>query len=296
MGDLPIVARVIALIAGSVAAVALPVLSTAQTVAGASASYNASIGSSEQLSTTIPGSVTLNGVGTNPIISSSASASVTGGPDPTVSFGSSQGGAGYIGDDGWGPSGQAALTYYLEATSRSGASGMVTLDMSTSASTDAVASGTPLGNAYANSEASLIISSGGNQLVYYFSQSQDCDPIVFDACSGASSVNTFKPMTRLSVLSGASVEVNMYVGGDADIYGSGGGTASASGSVDPYFQIDASTPDASNYSLVFSAGIGNAPQPVPLPASAWLMLSALGGLAMVGRKRSSRVAQFATAR
>jgi hypothetical protein len=287
MSDRTTSARVLALCATSVAALTLPALSIAQTLTGATASYNASIGSSEDLSTTIPGSVTENGVGTNPIISSSASASVTGGPVPTVSFGSSQGGAGYVGDDGWGPSGQAALTYYLRANSLSGASGMVTVDMSTNASTDAVASGTPLSNAYANSEASLIVSTGGNQLAYYFSQSQDCDPVVVDACSGASSVNTFQAMTHLSVLSGTSVEIYMLVGGTANITGAGGGTASASGSVDPYFQIDPSTPDASNYSLVFSAGIGNSPLPVPLPASAWLMLSAPGGLAMLGRKRSA---------
>lgn len=35
----------------------------------------------------------------------------------------------------------------------------------------------------------------------------------------------------------------------------------------------------------FSAGYGDAPPPVPLPASAWLMLSGLGGLGALSRKR-----------
>jgi hypothetical protein len=204
-------------------AATLPALSFAHTITSATASYFAGTANSTTTGTNIPGSITAVVNGLDPIISSSASASVTGGPVPTVSFGSSQGGAGEIGDDAWGPSGQAVLTYYMKAPSASGSTGTVTIDMYSNASNDATASGTLTSNAYANSEANLIISTGGNnQLVNYFSQSEDCDPIAGYNCSGASNVSTFQRMTRLSVLSGTSVEIYMLVGGPANVTGTGG--------------------------------------------------------------------------
>jgi hypothetical protein len=58
--------------------------------------------------------------------------------------------------------------------------------------------------------------------------------------------------------------------------------------VDPYFAIDPSTPDAAGYTLAFSSGIGNAPIPTPLPAAAWLLLSGLGGMIVLARRRVAR--------
>lgn len=69
----------------------------------------------------------------------------------------------------------------------------------------------------------------------------------------------------------ASATQQIVTGGNA-----GGGTAMAF--VDPQLTIDPMTPNASDYSIAFSAGIGNAP-PVPEPATPWTFAMGLGWLA-----------------
>jgi hypothetical protein len=63
---------------------------------------------------------------------------------------------------------------------------------------------------------------------------------------------------------------------------SGGGVAIAT--ADPYFVIDPSTPNASQYTLVFSEGVVNAPPigSVPEPSTFVLLASSLLGLALWG--------------
>jgi len=63
--------------------------------------------------------------------------------------------------------------------------------------------------------------------------------------------------------------------------------ASATASVNSYVYIDPTFAAANpGYSLMFSAGIDNV-APVPLPASAWLLLSSIGGLGVFARKRKA---------
>lgn len=61
--------------------------------------------------------------------------------------------------------------------------------------------------------------------------------------------------------------------------------------VDPYFSIAPGTPDADQYSIVLSRGVGNAlPSAVPEPSTWAMMLAGFGGLAFAGyRARHTRV-------
>jgi hypothetical protein len=88
--------------------------------------------------------------------------------------------------------------------------------------------------------------------------------------AGARGVETF------NVLSNSANEVEL------EVVAQGGGSAS----IDPSISIDPSFADASQFTLSFSPGVGNTP-PVPLPAAAWLMLSGLGGLSVIARKRKA---------
>jgi hypothetical protein len=68
-----------------------------------------------------------------------------------------------------------------------------------------------------------------------------------------------------------------------------GGTTSASAFVDPYFAIAPGTPDADQYSLIFSPGVGNLPLAAVPEPSTWVML-ALGfaGVGFAGSRRAQR--------
>jgi len=89
------------------------------------------------------------------------------------------------------------------------------------------------------------------------------------------------PVTPPVLRNSFSVEVNspFEVSLAATVFGP------ASALADPFISVDPSTPNASEYSIVVSDGVSNSP--VPLPTSAWLMLSGLGGLVLLGRKRTA---------
>ena len=67
------------------------------------------------------------------------------------------------------------------------------------------------------------------------------------------------------------------------------GLATASALADPYIYIDPTTPNASQYSIVVSQGIGNTPSgSTPEPSSLILLGSGLAGLGGVLRRRLIR--------
>jgi hypothetical protein len=62
--------------------------------------------------------------------------------------------------------------------------------------------------------------------------------------------------------------------------------------IDPSIAISASQPNYADYSLVFSAGIQNATNPVPLPGSLIMMLSGVALLALLPRSRRLSVTAY----
>jgi hypothetical protein len=76
---------------------------------------------------------------------------------------------------------------------------------------------------------------------------------------------------------------NFTVGAEGQAYYAVGSTAGQfSAEIDPTLEIDPSwLAENPGYSLVFSSNYS----PVPLPASVWMMLSGLAGLALMGRRR-----------
>ena len=67
------------------------------------------------------------------------------------------------------------------------------------------------------------------------------------------------------------------------------GSGSASAYADPYLVIDPSTPNASQYSIIVSPGVGNVPLgSTPEPSSLMLLGSGVAGLAGLMRRRQSR--------
>ena len=82
-----------------------------------------------------------------------------------------------------------------------------------------------------------------------------------------------------------SVDVAAEIGGAAT-------SQVLSAFVDPVFTIDPGFSGATDYSLLFSDGIGNSPDTTPLPASLPLFATGLGALGMLGwrRKRKAQAA------
>jgi hypothetical protein len=95
---------------------------------------------------------------------------------------------------------------------------------------------------------------------------------VYYACSGPSSFNVSQLFTASS---NTVYAVEIAAQGSSD-------RGAFSASVDPNITF-APGFNSAGYSLVFSPDL--TPAPVPLPAAAWLLLSGLGGLIPLGRRR-----------
>jgi hypothetical protein len=93
----------------------------------------------------------------------------------------------------------------------------------------------------------------------------------------------------MNVPTGSLIEITMYAVTDAEPATNPDGPQSASAYLDPYFSIDPSTPNADQYSILTSPGIGNAlPSAIPEPATWAMMLIAFAGLGFAGYPRAAR--------
>jgi hypothetical protein len=262
---------------------AVPLLCNAQPPAS-SGSETAQAVSNGQTSAT-PGSVSASYNIIAAGESANASASTTPSPYPVVSV---SGTGQNFECNGLGANcvnGDANFTYYMQVNGTSGAA--ATLDMYTTASVGATASGIGNGAAEGLAGASLIVEapSLGRTLVNYSAS----DAAFYNGGTGGYSSN-FQPMTQLTVSGGETLLIYM----DANFYlnetPSNPGTvlASANASLDPFFQIDSSTLNASEFSLSFSPGVGNE-SPVPLPGSLGLMIMGLCALGIAPRLARRRL-------
>jgi hypothetical protein len=99
---------------------------------------------------------------------------------------------------------------------------------------------------------------------------------------GCDGDTAFSGTLQVNALSGAvnTVHLEIEAGGAlGDTSDFDGGTASA----DPYIYVDPAFLNAADYSIEVSPNIGNVP--VPLPATAWLLGSVLGGAALFMPRR-----------
>jgi hypothetical protein len=155
--------------------------------------------------------------------------------------------------------GSGSLTYSVQANLPAGvAPGPVALDIYT----NAVASGR---------EAAALLAVDGTDVAYA------CAGVLCGS-PGDTPGGWRLRKSEVGSYTGAPLELMIYAGATAD---SLGGSAAF---IDPYVVVDPSTPNASLYTLVFSAGIDNTPLAgmgggVPEPAS-WALL--LAGVALVG--------------
>jgi hypothetical protein len=119
-------------------------------------------------------------------------------------------------------------------------------------------------------------------------------------CDGSireNSVYTFetdKPYT-VEIVGSVLSSGTLFVGSDGTIISNNAGLQYADVSMDPYFTVPVGTPEASNYSFVFSAGIGNAPITSIPELPVWVLLGVgfiiVGGACNLRGKSARRYSQ-----
>ena len=117
--------------------------------------------------------------------------------------------------------------------------------------------------------------------------------INWTACSGVcanwnGAPASFNRSQTLNLMTDTGYVINLTVAaGAVNIEGPAPFNGSASAKIDPYFALDASVPDPSDYTLVFSPGIINSPDNVgsaPEPSTWAMMLVGLIGLGIAGHR------------
>ena len=101
----------------------------------------------------------------------------------------------------------------------------------------------------------------------------------------------FNGIINLTANSGTAVMVQILVEANGNALAVG----SASASADPFIFIDPTDPNASEYAIIVSDGVGNALATTPLPATLPLFSTGLGALGLLGwrRKRKASTAVLA---
>jgi hypothetical protein len=208
--------------------------------------------------------------------SSSVTATLSGEPFPALTT-SGTGTVGAWSDAADALSG-ANLSYYISIV---GPSGLVPIDFT--------ARGT-LAQSYATGSAStqlyiegdiddqLSVDIWGQQSI---SLSGDQNPLTGSANAFTLS-GTTEEAANTQILVGMSIGINVETNGPYP-------TGSASAYLDPIFYIDPTFPDASEYSIVISPGIGNSPvSGVPEPSTWAMMLLGVAGLGFAGYRNVRR--------
>jgi hypothetical protein len=95
---------------------------------------------------------------------------------------------------------------------------------------------------------------------------------------------SFKLDTSLSIPTSSVMEVQMFASAEASS-AAGESAASASAYLDPYFSVDPSTPNADQYSILISEGIGNA-LTTPEPSTWAMILVGFAGIGFFARRAS----------
>jgi hypothetical protein len=176
----------------------------------------------------------------------------TGEPFPSLS---AQTSASSLGETLFADSGPQ-LKYYIEVL---GPQPTVTLDLLGSAKLAAT------GGVEGTSEIYLTVDDGTNYLVAGVNYREGGATPVIDTDFGTGVQAGFDPAS-----------FTLQTGGE--------NAASASAYLDPYFFVDPSTPNLAEYSIVVSAGIGNAPA-TPEPSTWAMMLLGFAGLGFFGYRR-----------
>jgi len=111
-------------------------------------------------------------------------------------------------------------------------------------------------------------------------------------CTDSQCASTqFNGIINLTANSGTAVMVQILV----EANGNSLAVGSASASADPFIFIDPTDPNASEYAIIVSDGVGNALATTPLPATLPLFSTGLGALGLLGwrRKRKASTAVLA---
>jgi PEP-CTERM motif len=111
--------------------------------------------------------------------------------------------------------------------------------------------------------------------------------VVSDALYGSNATAGSPFFETISVPTGTLIEVELAVSADA---GDASGFQFGSAYLDPYFSIDPSNPNADQYSILVSPGIGNSPiSGAPEPSTWAMLLLGFAGLNFAGyRKRKTK--------
>jgi hypothetical protein len=193
-------------------------------------------------------------------------------PSPSLSLSGTASGSASNGTSG-NPVGVLNVTYNFVVQ---GPSGAVPITVTGSGSEGGTSTGV---DANFNSlDAALQVSGPGVSLLNYFPNGQP---------------GSFTLNNTSNYQANQSYQIQMIAEGGANA--GFGGSASFFANVDPVFTINPTFANASEYSLVFSPGVGNSLSVVPLPSTWGMMLMGLVSLGFIAYRQKSKPALLAAA-